>query len=476
MAYRHVQGLDSAAISLADSEIPALVRVIADYRQYLPGEKWRAFQTRVAREWAIETGQIEGLYRFDRGLTMTLIEAGITASRIPGTASAMSPEQVAAILHDHLATLEGLFTFVKGDRPLSKGYIHELHQALLRNQHTHPVLAAATGAFFDKPLTRGKYKEQPNNPLRPDGTTFEYCPPVEVDAEMERLIDLYHAHESQGVPAELQAAWLHHAFTCIHPYADGNGRVARALATLVLIKAGLMPLVVPAEEKQSIYIPALEAADAGDYRALVESIRRWQGRLVIELSQRVTFEEAKPAGSLEEFFAAVEKDMVRQGLRPPQAWESAAEIAQEAFHHGYEQLRVASERLMKNTQASGLKFLIGESRALPPDCDLGNRGYPAFDVKTCVLQLGYRNSPKESAQAQIQLIRARAGAAARGLELAVAWYLSERESGPLGHPFLISFGESKAHALERFSRWMNTQLLEGLEKWRQTYLAETREP
>ena len=160
----------------------------------------------------------------------------------------------------------------------------------------------------------------------------------------------------------------------------------------------------------------------------------------------------------------------------PQAWESAAEIAQEAFHHGYEQLRVASERLMKNTQASGLKFLIGESRALPPDCDLGNRGYPAFDVKTCVLQLGYRNSPKESAQAQIQLIRARAGAAARGLELAVAWYLSERESGPLGHPFLISFGESKAHALERFSRWMNTQLLEGLEKWRQTYLAETREP
>ena len=67
MVYEHIQRLGPTALSLANSEVPALIRVIEDYRQFLPDEGWRAFQTRVAREWAIETGQIEGLYQFDRG-------------------------------------------------------------------------------------------------------------------------------------------------------------------------------------------------------------------------------------------------------------------------------------------------------------------------------------------------------------------------------------------------------------------------
>ncbi|MBM3796398.1 MAG: Fic family protein [Acidobacteria bacterium] len=428
----------------------------------------------MAREWAIETGQIEGLYRFDCGLTMTLIEDGITASRIPATASEMSPEQVAAILLDHLATLEGLFAFVKGDGPLSKGYIHELHQALLRHQPTHRVFAAASSTYFDKPLDRGKYKEQPNNPLRPDGTTFEYCSPLEVNAEMDRLIEFFYSQEGQNISPEIQAAWLHHAFTCIHPCADGNVRVARALATLVLIKAGLMPLVVPAVEKHSSYIPALEAADAGDYRALVETFRRWQGRRMIELSQRVSFDEAKPAGSLDEFFSAVEQNMVLKGLSAPKSWETVSARGSEAFTFCEDRFREIAERLRQSAKPSGLHFMVGDSSELPPGYDLADRGYPAFDATTRILQLGYRSSPKESMQAQIDLVRARAGKASRGLELAVLWYRSELESGALGHPFLISFAESKQDLLERFSKWPDTQMLIGLSKWRQSYLAESR--
>ncbi len=67
----------------------------------------------------------------------------------------------------------------------------------------------------------------------------------------------------------MRAAWLHHAFTQIHPFEDGNGRVARALASLELIRGGLPPLTVY-REMQSRYYDSLLEADLGRPQALVE--------------------------------------------------------------------------------------------------------------------------------------------------------------------------------------------------------------
>lgn len=61
---------------------------------------------------------------------------------------------------------------------------------------------------------------------------------------------------------------MHHAFTQIHPFQDGNGRVARALASIDFIEAGLFPLVVRREDRD-VYIEALRSADAGDLGPLV---------------------------------------------------------------------------------------------------------------------------------------------------------------------------------------------------------------
>jgi Fic family protein len=58
---------------------------------------------------------------------------------------------------------------------------------------------------------------------------------------MERLIGLY--QDSDGEHPVARAAWLHHRFISIHPFEDGNGRVARALTLLVLLKANYAPLV-----------------------------------------------------------------------------------------------------------------------------------------------------------------------------------------------------------------------------------------
>jgi Fic family protein len=84
---------------------------------------------------------------------------------------------------------------------------------------------------------------------------------------MENLVRMYRDAEGTHT-AEVKAAWLHHRFTQIHPFQDGNGRVARALATLVFLREGLFPLVVRDSDRKE-YIGALETADSNNLGPLV---------------------------------------------------------------------------------------------------------------------------------------------------------------------------------------------------------------
>lgn len=106
---------------------------------------------------------------------------------------------------------------------------------------------------------------------------------------MERLVELHHEHCRNGIAPEVSSAWLHHRFTQIHPFQDGNGRVARALATLVCIKDHLFPLVITRDHREQ-YINALEAADVGQLAPLTDLFFELQKKSFVQalgLSQRV---------------------------------------------------------------------------------------------------------------------------------------------------------------------------------------------
>jgi Fic family protein len=231
------------------------------------------FNERLAREWAIETGILEDVYDIERGVTLTLIEHGFRAELLGHGDTDKPREYVLQLLHDQKDALEGVFDFVARRRYLSTSYIKELHAALLRSQ-THTDALDPQGRPIQVPLIRGDWKVQPNYPTR-NGATYAYCPPEHVASEMDRLVAMHLQHVADKVAPEVAAAWLHHRFTQIHPFQDGNGRVARALATLVLVQAGLFPLVVTRDDKID-YIEALEAADAGDLRDLVALIAKLQ--------------------------------------------------------------------------------------------------------------------------------------------------------------------------------------------------------
>ena len=266
--WRPIEDLPADWQDLADA---GLRRLADDWCEKREGPGAEAaiveFNERLKREWAIETGLIERVYALTRGITEVLIEHGLREELIPSSATDRDPALVFDMIRDHADAVDGLFDFVKRERQLSTSYVKELHSVLLAHQET----ASARDIFgrrVEMPLIRGDYKTRPNNPVRPDGSVHEYCPPEQVASEMDRLLAMHREHEGRGVPPEVEAAWLHHRFAQIHPFQDGNGRVARALATLVMIRAGWFPLVVT-DAGRADYIDALEMADAGDLRPLV---------------------------------------------------------------------------------------------------------------------------------------------------------------------------------------------------------------
>jgi hypothetical protein len=231
-------------------------------------KKLAEFSERLIRAWCIETGILERTYPIDQGITLTLIEQCMDAASIPQGASELPPAQLVSILGDHCEAIDGLFAF-EGNRELSSAYVKALHHAMTGRQDE----CEATDSLCQ--LLRGEWKRLPDNPVDPASgvALHEYCPPEQVAIEMDNLMRMHRGHAQ--IAPEIEAAWLHHRCTQIHPFRDGNERVAGTLATLVFLRAGGFPLVVRASDR-SEYVGALEWADAGDLQPLIALFARLQ--------------------------------------------------------------------------------------------------------------------------------------------------------------------------------------------------------
>jgi Fic family protein len=267
-SWKPIEDLPEHWETLRNQEIHSLFDVWKEQSQKPANSNaLKEFNERMKRKWAIETGIIEKLYDIDRGITEILILRGIDASLIPHGTTDRPAEAIVPILNDQQEALETLFDFVKQNRKLSTSYIKEIHQLLTRHQESSTG-RDQFGTPIEVPIIKGDWKKWPNNPHRSNGTFHEYCPPEHVASEMDNLIKTHLQHVEDAAPAEVEAAWLHHRFTQIHPFQDGNGRVARCLASLIFIQHGWFPLVVSREQRIA-YIEALEKADDGDLKPLI---------------------------------------------------------------------------------------------------------------------------------------------------------------------------------------------------------------
>ncbi|PIV98081.1 MAG: filamentation induced by cAMP protein fic [Deltaproteobacteria bacterium CG_4_9_14_3_um_filter_63_12] len=315
--------------SFAQPELSALASVWNDRRESLEVEgTFQEFLRRMQREWAIETGIIERLYQWDRGVTELLIEHGVEATIIShrGGLPEQRSRHVANVIQDQLDVVDGLFAFVKGEQQLTEHYIRSIHQQLTAHQERTEARTPSGETVYIE-LRRGEYKKHPNSPRKPDGSTHHYCPPELVTDEMQRLVTWYQEASDSGVPPEVLAAWLHHRFTQIHPFQDGNGRVARALGSIVFLKHRLFPLVVR-DKDRTPYLDSLEAADRGELRPLITLFaQRQQSAILDALNLERDAHKAKYAEQiLESAFLRLKSRAAREKDRLNAVFETAAEL------------------------------------------------------------------------------------------------------------------------------------------------------
>lgn len=140
---------------------------------------------------------------------------------------------------------------VSQQTPLTERVIKDLHYLVLKNIDQENA---------------GRYRQV--NVLI-SGAEHKPVDALHVPEQMTAFIDWYGTQATGLHPVE-RAARVHGEFVKIHPFVDGNGRTARLLMNLELMKAGF-PAAVLAVESRLAYYEALDTAHRqGDYAPFVE--------------------------------------------------------------------------------------------------------------------------------------------------------------------------------------------------------------
>lgn len=298
-------------------DVDAATRRFSDLKEKVSVAALDAALDAALRTAAVDTNAIEGVFTTDRGFTRTV------AAR-SGAWELMMEQQgphARPAFEDTLAGFELIFDHMTGLRPVTETFMRELHTTMLRSQDTHTVYTSIDGRMVQQQhdLPKGTYKENSNSPTRADGTVHAYAPPEDTAPEMARLVHELQSEEFAAARPVSQAAYAHYAFVCIHPFADGNGRVARALASVYLYRSPGVPLVIYSDQRTA-YLDALEAADSGRHH-----------RFIRFLAERVTdtvntLEAELTAAMIDEPSTAELSELLRTKAVPVELHDSAARL------------------------------------------------------------------------------------------------------------------------------------------------------
>ncbi len=178
------------------------------------------------------------------GNTLTLAETkavlldGVTVSGHP------LREHLEAVNHKEAWRLMRRMSGTPG--PLLEDDLLSLHRAILTGIQTEDA---------------GVYRR---DRVRVVGSSLIFPNPLKVPDLMGAFVDTVNAEAS--LHPVLTAAHAHYRLVAVHPFADGNGRTARLLMNLLLIRAGFPPALLPVTERAAYYA-ALEVANGGDLGA-----------------------------------------------------------------------------------------------------------------------------------------------------------------------------------------------------------------
>lgn len=240
-------------------------RLLDDAKRRASPASLEKANTAAARYAAVDTNAIEGIYSVDRGFTRTV------ATQAAAWEAAMDRrgEHARNAFEDALSAYDYVLDAATKRTEVSQLWIKEIHQIICKSQQTYTVRTSVGNQ--EQELPKGSYKTMPSSPTKLDGSVHAYATPADTGPEMSRLVEELRSEAFMAAHPIVQAAFAHYAYVAIHPFADGNGRVARALASVYLYRSPGVPLVVFADQRNE-YFDALERADLGDSAPFIQFI------------------------------------------------------------------------------------------------------------------------------------------------------------------------------------------------------------
>ena len=144
-------------------------------------------------------------------------------------------------------------------RPLSENFIRDLNRTILAGDF---YKVSNDGSYRYK-IHTGVYKTRPNSVITSAGEMFDYASPEETPSLMGDLVKWYNDVETGCAPSlppiEL-AALFHYRYIRIHPFEDGNGRIARLLVNYILLRHNYPMVVIPTADRKN-YLNTLGLCD-----------------------------------------------------------------------------------------------------------------------------------------------------------------------------------------------------------------------
>ena len=143
-------------------------------------------------------------------------------------------ESLKRSIYNHFKTYQYMVDAIEKNIEFNEDFVKDLHEMLL-----------------DGIINGGLYR---NINLSIKGSNHTPCDYIKVYDRMKKYYDTLAFYEGTDIQ---KAAYAHLQIAKVHPFLDGNGRLARLVMNYMLIKAGYLPINVPRRDMQ-VYFNLLE--------------------------------------------------------------------------------------------------------------------------------------------------------------------------------------------------------------------------
>lgn len=206
--------------------------------------------------------------------------------------------------------------------PLTVELIREIHRRVEQQ------LIPTAGSFRDEDVSITGAVSQPPHWADIRDLLNELCERYDRSTDLHPLV---------------RSAWVHATFTAIHPFMDGNGRTGRLLQDFCLISSGLLPVGIPVSRRLEYY-DALETADAGDWRPLVEIIANSE-LTALDRARRIAEAPVKRRARVQQLLRAAQTTVRQRDYNRYEVWRRRVEGVRDEFARWVEDLNASGDNL-----------------------------------------------------------------------------------------------------------------------------------